>query len=681
MTAGIAGAALKEALAEAGPASAVSFASLRVLILEDESSDAELAMCELRRSWRTVDWRRVDTEPAFRSALEESWDVILSDYNVPQFDGPAAIRLARSLTPQIPVIVLTGQIGEELAAGCIRDGAVVIDEYHRADGKTLFFHVVKSPVFDSDHRITGTQGIVVDITEHRQAEAALRESEERFRQIAENITEVFWMTDPRTGTMLYVSPAYVAIWGRSRESLYESPQRWLEAIHPEERERVRAAAQTQADGLYDESYRIVRPDGSQRWIRDRAFPIRNQEGRVYRMVGTAEDITDRRRLEEQFREAQKLEAIGTLAGGIAHDFNNILTAISGFAELAKLTSEGNREACEHIDSVLTASWRAASLVRQILSFSRRDDQQRHPVQLNQALVEPLKLLRATIPSIIEFDIELAPNLPSVLADTTQIHQGVLNRGTNAWQAMKPRAGRLHVQLAKVEVDALMAGSNPRLREGEYVRLTVTDTGRGMDRETQARIFEPFFTTKPPGEGTGLGLSVAHGIILGHDGAITVYSELGRGTTFHVYFPVHAAESFETVEGPANVPRGRGERVLFVDDEKPLAELGHRMLEHLGYEVESTSSVLAALDRVRADPRGFALVITDLTMPVMTGLDFAVELLALRPDLPIILTTGFNAGLTAARVRELGIRELLLKPHSLQSLGVAAHRALTESKLG
>lgn len=334
MTAGIAGAALKEAMAEAGPASAVSFASLRVLILEDESSDAELAMCELRRSWRTVDWRRVDTEPAFRSALEESWDVILSDYNVPQFDGPAAIRLARSLTPQIPVIVLTGQIGEELAAGCIRDGAVVIDEYHRADGKTLFFHVVKSPVFDSDHRITGTQGIVVDITEHRQAEAALRESEERFRQIAENITEVFWMTDPRTGTMLYVSPAYVAIWGRSRESLYESPQRWLEAIHPEERERVRAAAQTQADGLYDESYRIVRPDGSQRWIRDRAFPIRNQEGRVYRMVGTAEDITDRRRLEEQFREAQKLEAIGTLAGGIAHDFNNILTAISGFAELA-----------------------------------------------------------------------------------------------------------------------------------------------------------------------------------------------------------------------------------------------------------------------------------------------------------------------------------------------------------
>ena len=678
----------------------------------------------------------------------------------------------------------------------------VIDEYRRVDGKTLYFHVVKSPVFDSDHRITGTQGIVVDITEHRRAEdelrfhegllretgqiakvggwefdvatgmgrwteevariydldperpitrepglgyyeatsririeaalkgaveqgtpydleleittakgvskwirtighpvsasgkvikvrgsfqditerkraeAGLRESEERFRQIAENITEVFWMTDPRTDTLLYVSPAYAAIWGRTCASLYESPKRWFEAIHPEDRDRVRAAAERQTEGTYNESYRIVRPDGSQRWIRDRAFPIRDQDGRVYRMVGTAEDITDHRRLEEQFREAQKLEAIGTLAGGIAHDFNNILTAINGFAELAKLTSEGNPAACEHIDSVLTATWRAASLVRQILAFSRRDDQQRHPVQLNQTLVEPLKLLRATIPSIIEFDVELAPNLPFVLADTTQIHQVVINLCTNAWQAMKPRAGRLQVQLAKVNVDALMAGSNPRLREGEYVRLTVTDTGHGMDRATQARIFEPFFTTKPPGEGTGLGLSVAHGIIQGHDGAISVYSELGRGTTFHVYFPVHAAESSEKLEDTAEVPQGHGERVLFVDDEKPLVELGHRMLERLGYEVESTNSVLAALDRVRANPQGFALVVTDLTMPVMTGLDFAVELLALRPDLPIVLTTGFNAGLTAARVRELGIRELLLKPHSIQALGQAAHRALT-----
>jgi CheY-like chemotaxis protein len=236
-----------------------------------------------------------------------------------------------------------------------------------------------------------------------------------------------------------------------------------------------------------------------------------------------------------------------------------------------------------------------------------------------------------------------------------------------------------VWLEKVVVDSLAAETNPRLRPGDYVRLTVTDTGHGMDLETQAHIFEPFFTTKLPGEGTGLGLSVVHGIVLGHDGAITVYSEPGRGTTFHVYFPAHGAGSAETVNEMAELSLGRGERVLFVDDEKPLALLGKKMLERLGYEVESISSVVAALERVRANPRDFDLVITDLTMPVMSGTDFAAELLALRPDLPIVLTTGFNATLTSARVRELGIRELLLKPHSLQSLGVAAHRALTESK--
>jgi PAS domain S-box-containing protein len=520
-----------------------------------------------------------------------------------------------------------------------------------------------------------------DITERKRAQAALRESEERFRQIAGNITEVFWMTDPGTGTMLYVSPAYEAIWGRTCESLYAAPRLWLEAIHAEDRDRVRAAAEKQADGNYDESYRILRPDGSPRWIRDRAFPIRDQDGRVYRMVGTAEDITDRRRLEGQFREAQKLEAIGTLAGGIAHDFNNILTAINGFAELARLTAADNHAACEHIDSVLTATWRAASLVRQILAFSRREEQQRHPIQLDQVMAEPLKLLRATIPSIIEFDVALAPALPSVLADTTQIHQVVINLGTNAWQAMKPRAGRLQVRLEKVAVDSLAAEANPHLRPGDYVRLSVTDTGHGMDLETQAHIFEPFFTTKLPGEGTGLGLSVVHGIVVGHDGAITVYSEPGRGTTFHVYFPAHGAESVEKAAKMVEVPLGRGERVLFVDDEKPLALLGQKMLERLGYKVESISSVVAALERVRAHPRDFDLVITDLTMPVMTGTDFAAELLALRPDLPIVLTTGFNASLTSARLRELGIRELLLKPHSLQSLGAAVHRVLAESKAG
>ena len=640
MNAGMAGAALEEAMAEAGPTSAISFASLRVLILEDESCDAELAMRELRRSWRTVDWRRVDTELAFRSALQEPWDVILSDYNVPQFDGPAAIRLARSLTPQIPVIVLTGQIGEELAAGCIRDGAV-------------------------DYVLKQSLPRLAAAVARALREQRLRTERDRLFNLS---VDMLCVAD-LAGNFRQVNPAWIKTLGWTSEELLGQP--WMARVHPEERETTEAAVRTptQAVCQFENRYRCA--DGTYRWLSWRCFPL-PAEGIMF---AVARDITDRRRLEEQFRQAQKLEAIGTLAGGIAHDFNNILAAITGYVELARQAAGDNPAVCVPLDEVQTASARAASLVRQILAFSRRDEQQqRQPLQLNEALAEPLKLLRATIPSVIEFDVELAPELPAVLADATQIHQLVVNLCTNAWQAMKPRPGRLQVRLEKFAVDALVAESNPRLRPGTYVRLSVSDTGRGMDPETQARIFEPFFTTKAPGEGTGLGLSVVHGIVQGHDGAITVYSELGTGTAFHVYLPAYEGDVPAKAEPASEVPRGDGERVLFVDDEKPLALLGQKMLERLGYKVEATSSVLAALDRFRSDPDGFDLVVTDMTMPTMTGIDFTGELLVIRPDLPIILTTGFNASLTPARVRELGIRELVLKPHSMQSLSQAMHRA-------
>ncbi len=641
MTAGIAGAALKEAMAEAGPASAVSFASLRVLILEDESSDAELAMCELRRSWRTVDWRRVDTEPAFRSALEEPWDVILSDYNVPQFDGPAAIRLARSLTPQIPVIVLTGQIGEELAAGCIRDGAV-------------------------DYVLKQSLPRLAAAVARALREQRLRTERDRLFNLS---VDMLCVAD-LAGNFRQVNPAWIKTLGWTSEELLGQP--WMARVHPEDQEATEAAvrANGQAPCNFENRYRCA--DGTYRWLSWRSFSL-PAEGIMF---AVARDITDRRRLEEQFRQAQKLEAIGTLAGGIAHDFNNILTAITGYAELARQGARNNPGVCLHLDEVQTASARATSLVRQILAFSRRDEQQqRQPLQLNLALAEPLKLLRATIPSIIEFDVELAPDLPPVLADATQINQLVVNLCTNAWQAMKPRPGRLQVRLDKFAVDALLAESNLLLHPGTYVRLSVSDTGHGMDPETQTRIFEPFFTTKAPGEGTGLGLSVVHGIVQGHDGAITVYSELGTGTAFHVYLPAYEGDVQTKVQPAAEVPRGSGERVLFVDDEKPLALLGQKMLERLAYKVETTSSVLEALDRFRANPTGYDLVVTDMTMPTMTGIDFAAELLAIRSDLPIVLTTGFNASLTPARVRELGIRELVPKPHSMLLLAQAMHRAL------
>ena len=397
---------------------------------------------------------------------------------------------------------------------------------------------------------------------------------------------------------------------------------------------------------------------------------------VYRVVGTAEDITERRKLEDQFRQSQKLEAIGTLAGGIAHDFNNILGAIIGYTELIKMSLVGKNEAAiGHLDAVLQASRRAVSLVRQILTFSRQEDHGRIPVQLGHVVDEPLKLLRATLPATIRLEEAFADDLPTVLADPTQIHQIVMNLGTNAAHAMNDRPGRLRVMLEKVVIDEQMAKGNASLHPGLYARLTVSDTGSGMNAETVQRIFEPFFTTKPPGEGTGLGLSVVHGIMRNHEGAVTVYSQPGEGTVFHMYFPAYAHDASDAVARPAEVPKGSGERILFVDDEKPLALLGQSLLESLGYVVMAGTQVQEMLARVKADPAGFDLIVTDLAMPEMTGTEFAAQILKIRPDLPIILATGYTASLTFERAQALGIRELLIKPLTRESLGLAVQRAL------
>jgi CheY-like chemotaxis protein len=340
-----------------------------------------------------------------------------------------------------------------------------------------------------------------------------------------------------------------------------------------------------------------------------------------------------------------------------------------------MQAAGNVPVLDCLDTILKAGGRAVNLVRQILTFSRQQEVRRVPMQLTESVTESVMLLRATIPTTIDFSISLAGDTPPVLADATQIHQIVMNLGTNAWYAMRERPGRLEVKLEKFEVDALIAGTHAQLRPGPYVRLTVGDTGKGMDRATLARIFEPFFTTKEPGEGTGLGLAVVHGIMQEHEGAITVYSQPGEGTVFHLYFPARAGAVSKDDAPPAAVISGKGQRILFVDDEEILAVMGQKTLERLGYKVEAQTSVTAALALVRADPQRFDLIITDQTMPEMTGLDFARDLQEIRPDLPIILTSGYSANLTVERTRALGIREMLAKPHTIQTLAMTVQRAL------
>jgi signal transduction histidine kinase len=385
---------------------------------------------------------------------------------------------------------------------------------------------------------------------------------------------------------------------------------------------------------------------------------------------------EHRNLEEQLRQAQKMEAIGTLAGGIAHDFNNILTAIVGYTQLAQLILKQDPKVREYLGAILQATRRATDLVRHILTFSRQQPQERRPIQLRPVVAESLKLLRAIIPSTIEFKTSLATDAPTVLADATQIHQILMNLGTNAWHAMKDRTGRLQINLEPCVVDEAHAATQSQLNPGFYTRVSVSDTGCGMDQATLRRIFEPFFTTKPLGEGTGLGLAVVHGIMKDHDGAVMVYSQPGEGTTFHLYFPAHAGEATVAAAEQGPTPRGHGERVLFVDDEELLVQLGQETLAALGYEVEVSTQPAAALAMVRADPQRFSLVLTDQTMPGMTGLFLAGQLLKIRPGLPIVLMTGYSSSLTAAQVEAAGIRQLLFKPTTIHSLGTAVHAALS-----
>jgi PAS domain S-box-containing protein len=480
----------------------------------------------------------------------------------------------------------------------------------------------------------------------------------------------------REGKLLFVNRPLLELWGLPLEAVVG--RNFHDLGFPDELaakllgqvQRVLATGESITDEVVYSSPEGVQ--GRYEYIFSAAFAA---DGTVDFVVGSTRDVTERRRLEEQLRQTQKMEAIGTLAGGIAHDFNNILAAINGHTELALVIPDGNPAIRAHLESVAQAARRATDLVRQILTFSRQQPLERRPLQLVPVVAETLKLLRATIPSSIEFETVLPSENLTVLADATQIHQVLMNLGTNAWHAMKEGSGRLTVTLERCVIDAAHAAVQSGIRPGVYARVCVADTGQGMSPATLQRIFDPFFTTKAPGEGTGLGLAVVRGIMDSHEGAITVTSAPGAGTAFYLYFPAQADAAPPVGADAAPTPRGRGERILLVDDEEMLARLGQQTLAELGYEAEIATDPTVALAAFRCDPHRLALVITDQTMPRMTGLALAGELLRIRPDLPIILTTGYNQLLNPARIQAEGLRQVLLKPFTMDQLAAAVWAAL------
>ena len=751
---------------------------LQLLLVEDNPDDAEILLRELRRAGYEPIWQRVETEADFVARLAGPLELILSDYSLPTFSGLRAAQLLRASGRDIPFILVSGMVGEEVAVEAMKcgatdyllkdriarlgsaveralqqkrlrdehnitelalaeeavhrrflleqakDGIYMIDEGFQvveanpsfasmlgyAPDETLRLHpwdwdLVHStrekfqtvwPELPASHGTYETQirrkdgsvfdaeisynvarwnsqkqlfHICRDITERKRAQANLQESEERFRQLAENINEVFWMTDPGKKQMLYISPAYETIWGRTCESLYAQPQSWLDSVHPDDLERVLQAAMVQqVQGTFDEKYRILRPDRSVRWIRDRAFPVRNEAGQVLRLVGVAEDITNHQQLEEQLRQSQKMEAVGQLAGGVAHDFNNILAVIQMQADLLKALGELSPAQVESADEIGKAVQRAMGLTRQLLVFSRREAMQPRDIDLNESITQMTKMLHRILGEDIGMHFEFASQPLLIHADPGMMDQVLMNLAVNSRDAM-PGGGELIIETSAVEFDEFAVSQSPEARMGSFVCLSVSDNGCGIPAAILPQIFEPFFTTKDVGKGTGLGLATVFGIVQQHRGWIDVYSEIGQGTTFRIYLP--RLEKFSTLkpaQSTLETVSSGNETILVVEDEAPLRLILCTALERCGYRIHQAASGLAALEVWREHKNKISLLLTDMVMPHgMNGHDLATRLTAEKPSLKVIYCSGYVAD---AAGQDLSLNEglnFLQKPFNLQNL--------------
>lgn len=508
------------------------------------------------------------------------------------------------------------------------------------------------------------------------------EDQAHYEQVVAAISAIIWRTESDTNGVLshtYISGMVDRLMRLPPGTINNNLETFFSFVHAEDlpavKERLQEAAINLGQILSIE-YRIVVGDGEVRWFRSTGSGRRCPNGNTM-ISGTTEDITrlkeaelNRIKLEAQLRQAQKLEAVGTLAGGIAHDFNNILGAIINYTELARLDCEGNHRVLESLDGVIKASNRAKDLVQQILTFSRQNAQMRRPIVLQSVIKEVMKMLRSALPATIEISTQIGNPLPVVCADATQMHQVLMNLCTNAAHAMRDTIGTLEVGLEYFRADADFLAEHPELSGEDYVLLRVRDTGHGMDDTTMKRVFEPFFTTKGPGEGTGLGLSVVHGIIREHQGAIELKSRLGEGTTFLIYLPACEKVTAPVEVPKPEIPKGNGQRVLLVDDESALCMVGEKMLKRIGYRGIPVTNPRTALAMVAKDPQGFDVVITDLTMPSMTGLDLSVAIRKIRPDIPIILATGYSGAVTPEIIQKHKFQRLISKPISLQTLAQA-----------
>jgi PAS domain S-box-containing protein len=512
-------------------------------------------------------------------------------------------------------------------------------------------------------------------------EGALRKSEELFSKAFHSNPAAMGFLRLRDFAYIDVNDAWLALTGRNRDENVGGELQRVSLVAHAKRDQL-AAQLRRGESLHDLELEISTKSGLASYVLLSAQPV-TVDGEAHSLVVML-DITGRKRaeeeqahIEEQLRQSQKLQALGTLAAGIAHDFNNILAIVVGNAQILRQELPRGDAAQVGVGEIYAAGLRATDLVRRILTFGRREDANRHAVSLRDVVHEGLQLLRPMLPTSIEVRTKVDLDTPIVLADPAQLHQVILNLGTNAGHAMGEAGGILEFDLQPIVVSAELAATSPGLKQGEYALLSVSDTGSGIDAETLERVFEPFFTTKAPGVGTGLGLAVVHGVMQNHGGAVTVYSERGRGTIFRLYFPA-TTDGIDASPARSDVVEeaGNGEHVLYIDDEKALVFLAERQLTSLGYRVTSSTDPVKALELFRANPMDFDAVVTDISMPGMSGIELAKAVLEIRQDIPLVITSGYIRDEDVRAAAAIGILNLILKPNTVGELGSTLHRLLS-----